>query len=176
MLAILSLIAVAGRIAGAQAPDWRVDAAAMLLPEAWDYNEARESLAGAGIGVDRRLGGPLAARIEALVLRVGQGGDDAWLRGVTLGTRARWSLLAMAPFFDVAVGVSTATTAVPMRGTTFNYLAVLGGGIEVPMRGLELAFGARWLHLSNNGRHGRHRNPDLQTLGAVVGVGWKNVF
>jgi hypothetical protein len=176
LLAILSLIAISGRIAVGQTSDWRVDAAVMALPEAWDYNEARESLMGAGIGIDRHVWGPLAARGEGVVLRVAQNGDDGWLRGVTLGMRARWSRARSSPFLDVAVGPSTATVAIPIRGTTFNYLAVVGAGIEFPLRGIQMAVSARWLHISNNGREGRHRNPDIQTLGAVVGVGWKNVF
>src|SRR5688572_30550087 len=124
----------------------------MTLPEAWDYNEARESLAGAGIGIDRRVWGPFAARVEGVLLRVAQDGGGAWLRGFTLGSRARWARARLSPFLDVAVGLSSATAAVPMRGTTFNYLALLGGGIEVPIRGIQLTAGARWLHVSNNGR------------------------
>jgi hypothetical protein len=176
LLAILSLIAISGRTAAAQTSEWRVDVSVMALPEAWDYNEARESLTGAAIGIDRHVWGPLAVRAEAVVLRVAQEGGDGWLRGVTLGMRARWSRARVAPFLDVAVGPSTATIAVPIRGTTFNYLAVVGGGIEFPVRGIQMGVSARWLHVSNNGREGRHRNPDIQTLGAVVGVGWKNVF
>ena len=186
MLAILSLLlggtglaaapeATADGNAAAVSP-WGIDLSGAVLIEAWDYNAARESLAGGFVGVDRHVWGPLAARGEGLWLRVAQQGEDAWLRGFTIGSRARWRHSSAVPFLDIGVGLSSATARVPIHGTTFNYLATLGGGVEIPVRGIELAVGARWLHVSNNGREGRARNPDIQSIGVLVGVGWKNVF
>ena len=54
-----------------------------------------------------------------------------------------------------------------------NSLLVLGGGIEVPYSTVHLIVGARWLHVSNNGREGNSRKPDIQSLGGFVGVGWR---
>lgn len=168
------LVCVTGQ--GQAQSRWSIQAAAVFLPEAWDFNESRETLMGGSVGIERRMWGPLAARAEGLLLHVSQDLDDAWLRGFTLGTRARLEMTRATPYIDVAVGLSNATTAVPARGTTFNYLAAVEAGIEVPFRGIEMSVGARWLHLSNNGRAGRHRNPDIQALGVVAGIGWKNVF
>jgi hypothetical protein len=150
-----------------------VDAGVAALREAWDWNESTESLAGIVIGADRRAWRGLSVRGELLVLRVLQQPDDAWLRGLTVGTRMRWGQAGVRPVADVAVGLSSATRPVPQRGTTFNYLAVIGAGAEMPLRSLILTVTGRWIHASNNGREGRHRNPDIQALGAVVGVGWE---
>jgi hypothetical protein len=152
---------------------WHVDVATTVFREAWDRNDSTEWLSGAILGVDRRIWRGLAVRTEALALRVFQHAEDAWLRGLTLGTRARWRRGSTSPVIDVAVGISDATQAVPPRGTSFNYLAAIGGGIEVPLRRMRLAVTGRWLHASNNGREGRHRNPDIQSLGLIVGVGWE---
>ena len=46
-------------------------------------------------------------------------------------------------------------------------------GVEMPVRLAIVTVTARWLHASNNGRESRQRNPDIQSLGAVVSVGWE---
>jgi len=157
------------------AGEWRVDVGAAVLREAWDFNQSTESLAGAVLGVDRRVWRGLAVRGELLALRVMQDDDDGWLRGVTVGTRLRWGQgsLRPKPVVDVAVGLSSATRPVPPGGTSFNYLAAIGAGVEMPLRPAVVTVTGRWLHASNNGREGRHRNPDLQSLGVVVSVGWE---
>jgi hypothetical protein len=76
-------------------------------------------------------------------------------------------------FLDTGVGLATAAQRVPPTGTRRNYLVVLGGGIEVPWSTLHFSAGARWLHVSNGGREGSSRNPDIQSLGGFVGVGWR---
>jgi hypothetical protein len=157
----------------AQAADWQIGGGAVVLAEAWNYNEAKESLAGVVVGVDRRLSRRMSARVEGLAVRVQQTGRDAWLRGFTLGTRARWTRPRWRPFVELAVGLSDSTAVVPVRGTAFNYLLVTGGGGAVSVGDLTLELGARWLHISNNGREGNDRNPDIQSLGLVVAVVWE---
>jgi hypothetical protein len=152
---------------------WQVDLAGTFLGEAWDLNGSTEWLGGFIAGLDRRVWRGVAIRGEALALRVWQRGDDAWLGGATIGTRMRWPRRVVSPVVDVAVGLSQANRPLPPRGTSFNYLAVIGGGIEVPVRPVFLTVTGRWLHASNNGRDGRDRNPDIQSLGLVFGVGWR---
>jgi hypothetical protein len=152
---------------------WRVDVGVTGLREAWDLNESTESLAGVVAGVDRRVWRGAAVRGELLALRVIQDPEGTWLRGFTVGTRMRWGQGSLRPLVDLAVGLSSATQPVPARGTTFNYLAAVGAGVELPLRRARLTVTARWLHASNNGREGRHRNPDIQSLGGVVSVGWE---
>lgn len=143
------------------------------MVEAWDLNGGRETLAGAAAAAERRMWRSLGLRGEALVLRVRQAGPDQWLHGVSIGGRARWGSGPITPFVDVAVGLAGATGPVPPHGTARNYLALAGAGARVPLSGrLGLDVGGRWLHVSNNGRDGRHRNPDIQSLGVTIAVGW----
>jgi hypothetical protein len=153
---------------------WRVDVGVALLREAWDFNESVETLASAALGADRRVWRGLAVRGELLGLRVWQDGHDAWAGGFTIGTRTRWGKREIRPVVDIAVGLSRAGTPVPPRGTRFNYLAVIGAGVERAAGSVVLAVTGRWLHASNNGREGRHLNPDIQALGVSLGVGWEH--
>lgn len=155
-------------------PAWHTDLSGTIAREAWDFNGNTEWLAGAVAGVDRRLWRAVSARGEALALRVAQQGPDAWLRGFTLGTRFRTGPSRARALVDVAVGLSNATVAAPPRGTRFNYLAVVGAGVELPCGGVRLTVTGRWLHASNNGREGRARNPDIQALAAAIGIGWEH--
>lgn len=171
MAILASLAALAG---DAHAQTWHSDLSTTILIEAWDRNEGREQLAGAAAGVDRRVWRSVAVRAEALALRVWQAGPDAWAGGVLVGPRLRWMAPSPRPYVDVAVGWASASVPVPPRGTRGNYLAAIGSGVELPAGSVRLNLGVRWLHLSNNGREGRHRNPDIQSLGVVFGVGWEN--
>jgi hypothetical protein len=170
--AIVALVVLGGTSGGAQAPLWHVDGGGTTLVEAWDRNESGEALAGAVVGVDRRVWKGLAIRSEGHLTHIEQTGRDAWLRGFTLGTRSRWSRTFGRPFVDLAFGWSHASHETPPRGTASNYLIVSGGGIEIPAGRLSLELGARWFHVSNNGRKGASRNPDIQALGCVIAVGW----
>jgi hypothetical protein len=145
----------------------------VLLREAWDSNRSTETLVGLIVGADRRIWRGVAIRGELLALRIVQEADDAWLGGFTAGTRMRW-LSRARPFIDIAVGVAQATTPVPPEGTRFNYLAVIGAGVERSIGPALVSVTGRWVHASNNGRDGRHLNPDIQSLGAVVSVGWEH--
>jgi hypothetical protein len=171
--AIVALLVLCPTWTTAQSPSWQVDVAGVALAEAWDFNEGAESLAGLALGAQRRVWKALTVRAEGVVLHVEQAGDDGWLRGFTIGTRTRWGASRIKPFVHLGVGLSDATTPVPARGTRINFLALVGGGVQIPIRAQFLVdFGARWFHVSNNGREGRNRNPDIQALGAVIAIGW----
>src|SRR5690349_13669603 len=169
--AIVALVVVSGTLGRAQQTPWHVDAGGMALAEAWDFNESDEALAGVVLGVDRRVWKGLAIRTEGNVTHIEQDGPDAWLRGVTLGTRGRWNRSFGRPFVDLAFGWSHASRETPPRGTASNYLIVSGGGIELPAGRISLELAARWFHVSNNGRRGRNHNPDIQSLGVVIAIG-----
>ena len=165
---------VAGILALLLSANTQVDVGTMFLREAWDFNGATETLAGMVVGADHRVWRGVAVRGELLALRVWQDDADAWLGGFTLGTRMRLRNYGTRPFVELAVGLSNATGPVPPAGTRFNYLAVIGIGVERPVGTARLAVTGRWVHASNNGRDGRHRNPDIQSLGAVLSVGWEH--
>jgi hypothetical protein len=157
----------------AQQPARRVDVALMTAAEAWDLNGSRQDLLALAGGWDVQVYRGLALRTEAIVSRVQQRWQPATLAGVTVGGRFRRTLRVGRPFVDVAVGLSHATAPVPADGTTFNYLALAGGGVEVAVTSrVSLDLGIRWFHVSNNGREGRRRNPDIQAIGPVVAIGW----
>ncbi len=158
--------------AAAQIPSWHVEAGAIAFVEVWDLNEAREELAGVALAVDRQVWKGLAVRAEGMILSVAQAGQDGVIGGLTIGTRVRWRRAIGRPFVELGAGLAQATTPVPARGTASNFLLVAGGGIEVPFGPVSLDLAMRWLHLSNNGRAGRHRNPDVQSLGPAIAIGW----
>jgi hypothetical protein len=152
----------------------QIDLGWALMAEAWDGNASHETLSGVVIAIDRPVWRGVAVRGEATVLRVWQQGDDAWLGGFTVGTRFRLHSGRTRPFIDVAVGLSQSSAPVPPAGTVFNYLAVIGAGVERRVGPAVVGVTGRWFHASNNGREGRHRNPDIQSLGAILSVGWEH--
>jgi hypothetical protein len=172
--AIVAFIVLSPSLASAQSDSWHIDVGGTALVEVWDLNAQREVLAGAIGGVERRVWQTLRLRVEGWLLRGFQEADDAWSAGFTIGPRWRWGAGAFRPFAELGVGLSQSTEPVPPGGTRFNYVAQTGGGIQVTFGDAQLDVGARWLHLSNNGREGRDRNPDIQSLGTVVAIGWSH--
>jgi hypothetical protein len=80
--------------------------------------------------------------------------------------RPRWSL-----YWEFQVGISESDTPVPPGGTRFNYLALGGIGAAWRLRpGVHALGGLRWVHVSNNSLAGRHRNPDIEAVGPMLGV------
>jgi hypothetical protein len=156
-------------------PAWHFDLAGAAFHEAWDFNGSTESLAGAFFGIDRRVWRRVALRVELPAVHIFQSGDDAWLGGVTVGTRFRWRPHTGASLFvEISVGASEATRPTPPGGTNFNYLALMGGGVEVPFRRVYVSVTGRWFHVSNASLEGSGRNPDIQSLGVLFGVGWRS--
>lgn len=154
---------------------WHVDFSGAALHEAWDFNGSTEKTAGVFFGIDRRVWRRMALRFELPALHISQDGDDAWLGGVTVGTRFRWRPGgSVSLFVEISVGVSNSTNPTPPRGTNFNYLALMGGGVEIPVRRVYLSLGGRWFHVSNASLIDAARNPDTQSLGVLFGIGWRS--
>lgn len=164
----------------AQAPRWTVDVTPASYVEAWELNESVEHLTGVQAGVDRRVWRAMAIRAEGMLLHVHQAGDDTWLHATSLGFRTRRPFdfaqggraRTAQLFLDVAGGWAGAGKRVPPTGTRYNYLALIGGGVEVPWSHVRVTLSARWLHLSNGGREGPRANPDIQSLGGFAGLGY----
>ena len=157
----------------AQSPEWTVDVTAASYVEAWDFNEHTEHLAGLHAGIDRPVWRQVAVRGELVLLRVFQEGDDTWVRGGALLMRVRRGLSHGQFVADIGAGLATGDVPVPPGGTKFNYVLLAGAGVEVPWSRLHVTAGARWLHLSNKGREGDSRNPDIQSVGGFAGIGWR---
>jgi hypothetical protein len=144
-----------------------------LLGEAWNVNRNRESLVDGDAAVWWCFADRAMLSVEFHAMRVFQHPERAaFVNGLT--PVLRWQLLdrpAWLLFLEGGPGISWSDTVVPPRGTRFNYLLVGGGGL---MRRLgpqvHALLGARLLHISNNGREGRDRNPDIEAIGGYAGI------
>jgi hypothetical protein len=97
---------------------------------------------------------------------------DAYLLGVNFGVRSRMVRRGrVSVFVEFQVGISEADTITPPRGTRFNYLALGGAGATLRVSpAVHLIGSIRWIHVSNGGRAGRSRNPDIEAVGPQLGL------
>ena len=182
LVAALALAAGAGA-AHAQAPGvgnedpfgrhaWNLELGGHVAIETWNYNGSHETMYGMWPGFSYGLRRGLTLKVSWPLYYVEQRGADAYLLGATIGVRGRVAGSARAAmFWEFDVGVSKAESHTPPRGTQFNYLALgaVGFSTRIAPRTHLLAT-LRWVHLSNNGLAGRHRNPDIEAVGPQVGV------
>lgn len=151
---------------------WTLELAAHGAIETWNYNISHEEMLSTYAGITYGVGRGVVLKLGTPVYRVWQRGTDAYLVGLTWGARgrvarkARWSA-----YWEFDVGISEADTYVPPGGTRFNYLALGGGGLTLRLRpGADAYAGLRWVHVSNSGIAGRHRNPDIEAVGPALGL------
>jgi hypothetical protein len=151
---------------------WHMELGVHGALEAWNYNISHEELAGFVSGITYGVRDGLVLTGSWPMYFVSQRGVDAYLVGATFGVRGRiYRRKRWAAFLEMKVGVSGADTYVPPRGTRFNYLALGGGGVTMHIRpGLHWIAGLEWIHVSNGGFAGRDRNPDIEAIGARLGV------
>jgi hypothetical protein len=151
---------------------WHLELGGHGAFETWNYNTSREELYGVRVGLTYGLGKGLTLVAGAPLYHVSQRGIDGYLLGATFGLRGRvYRRARLSVFWEFEVGISEADTAVPPRGTRFNYLAIGGAGTTVRLRpGVHLLTGVKWIHISNNGLAGRSRNPDIEAVGPHVAV------
>jgi hypothetical protein len=149
-----------------------LEVAATAQFEAWNYNLSREWLIGGAVTIGYFVVDGLSIDGEVSFLRVNQAAPDAAL--LTFSEVLRWYVRRrprLSPFVEAGAGLAWATTTVPPRGTEFNYVLLAGGGVVYRLSDRHHAVaGLRWFHLSNNGRAGRDRNPDIQSLGLQMGL------
>jgi hypothetical protein len=150
-----------------------VELTGALLVEAWNLNERREYLAGANVAIWWAFRERAALVVEMHATRVYQ---DRPRHGFVQGLAplVRWQVYradTWAFFAEAGPGISWSDTRVPPRGTRFNLLAIGSAGVTHRINThSEAIVGFRWLHLSNAGREGRARNPDIEALGPYAGV------
>jgi hypothetical protein len=143
-----------------------------LLSEAWNLNEDHEWLVDGTVAFSWAFATGRAVVLEFHNIRVFQATQAAFVQGFSpllrwrMHERGTWRLYA-----EVGPGVSWSDFEVPRRGTRFNYLFQGGFGVQRRL-GTNVHFltSFRFLHLSNNGREGVDRNPDIEALGAQTGV------
>jgi hypothetical protein len=151
---------------------WQLELSGLWAVEAWNYNISREVLYGGFVGVTYAVRDGIALTAGAPLTYVSQREVDSYVLGATFGVRGRvYRNGRTSIFLGVEVGVSEADTFVPPRGTRFNYLALGSAGAVVRIRsGIHVLGGVKWVHVSNSGLAGRHRNPDIEALGAQASV------
>jgi len=151
---------------------WNVELSSHIAFETWNYNTSREEMYGIGVGLTYGLGKGVVLTARAPLYYVSQRGIDGLLLGVTTGVRGRICRHKAASFFwEVDVGISEADTIVPPRGTRFNYLAMGNAGATIRVaRAVHVLASMRLTHISNAGRAGRSRNPDIEAVGPQFGV------
>ena len=150
-----------------------IEFAGGVFTEAWNLNDRKEWLADGTASVWWAFAQGWMLVTEFHATRVFQSPSRAaFVQGVT--PLVRWRVIepaAWSLFVDLGPGISWSDTAVPPRGTRFNYLLLAGAGLSRPLgRQSHAIVGFRWLHVSNNGREGRVRNPDIEAIGAYAGI------
>jgi hypothetical protein len=151
---------------------WHLELGGAGAIEAWNYNISHEDLIAFVPGLTYGLRDGLVFTASWPMYYVFQRGADSYMLAGTFGVRGRvyrrprWST-----YLELRVGVSQADTIVPPRGTRFNFLALGGGGITARLRnGVHGFAGVEWLHISNAGREGDDRNPDIEAIGPKLGL------
>ena len=149
-----------------------VEFGAGLLGEAWNLNADREWLLDISASAWWAFATGRGLVFEFHNARVFQTGPEAFVQGFS--PLVRWRMLERGNwrlYAEVGPGISWSDRITPPRGTKFNYLFQGGFGAQ---RGLgastHLLASLRFLHLSNNGREGRGRNPDIDSLGLQTGL------
>lgn len=146
---------------------WHLELGGHGALETWNYNISHEELYGIRAGLTYGLFDGVVLTAGWPLYYVAQRGVDGYLLGATAGLRGRihrWRKVSA--FLEFELGVSEADTAVPPRGTRFNYVVLGGAGATVRLRpAFHLLAGMKWIHVSNYGLAGRHRNPDIEAVG-----------
>jgi len=151
---------------------WHFEADASAAFELWNHNISHEDLFGLTQAVTYGVGEGFAVHGAQRFLYISQRGEDAVLLGLTGGVRRRIGHPGrVTGFLQGDLGISYTAIATPPRGTRFNYLAIGGGGVLVRMSPrIHFVTTALLTHISNAGLRGRGRNPDIEALGATLGL------
>jgi hypothetical protein len=144
-----------------------------LLVEAWNLNDRQEWLADGSAAVFWAFSRRATLLVEFHASRISQvSSRNAFLNGLVPLVRFRlFDIPGGTLYAEGGPGISWSDTVTPPRGTQFNYL--LQGTVGLARRlgsRSHLITGFRLLHVSNAGREGRARNPDIEALGAYAGL------
>ncbi|HJU44905.1 MAG TPA: acyloxyacyl hydrolase [Vicinamibacterales bacterium] len=148
-----------------------IEGAVAPLIETWNLNGHREPM----IEMNAAFWGAVSDRfnlgIEFRHAFVFQHTPGAFVQGISPLLRWRFADTTVWDWFvEAGPGVSWSDLDTPPRGTRFNYLFQSGvGAMRRLARSQQLVLAYRFLHLSNNHREGRERNPDLEMMGIYLG-------
>jgi hypothetical protein len=151
---------------------WRAEFLAVAALEAWNYNPSHEELYGLVQGITYGLRDGLVVMARQRLFYVSQRSNDSRVLGLTSGLRWRVYRRGRTSWFaQFDVGISDAAVALPPGGTRFNYLAIGGGGVLIPIsRRVQAIATLEVIHISNAGVAGDDRNPDIEAIGPSLGV------
>jgi hypothetical protein len=148
-----------------------IEVAAAPLVETWNLNGHREPALEGSVSFWGAVSSGVALGVEFHNMYVWQHPTNAFVQGISPLVRIRLNdNPAWDWYFEGGPGVSWSDVTAPPHGTKFNYLFQFGTGVlrrTGDNHHLVLAY--RFLHLSNNGREGKIRNPDFEMMGAYVG-------
>ena len=150
---------------------WHAEVAAQAAVEAWNYNASHEELYGLQEGLTFGLRDGLLLTMTQRMTYVSQRAQDAWVLGVTGGIRRRiYRHGRLSAFLGVEIGISDTALAAPPRGTRFNYLLIGNGGVLLRSAPRASRLVAAVDASSNASLKGPGRNPDIEAVGATVGL------
>ena len=151
---------------------WRAEFALQAALEAWNYNTSHEEVYGLVEGISYGLRTGLVLTVRQRLYYISQRRNDSRVLGLTAGLRGRALTRGRtSAFWQFDLGISDAAIAVPNRGTRFNYLALGGGGVSVQLnRRISMLATLEVVHVSNANLAGPDRNPDIEAIGASVGL------
>ena len=146
------------------------------MVEIWNLNGRRELLVDVTAAMWGAIGRGFCLGVEFSHLRIFQQTPGAFVQG--LSPLIRWRFADQPNwdwFIEAGPGASWSDLDTPPRGTRFNYLFQAGAGaMRQVAHNQHFVLAYRFLHLSNNHREGRERNPDLEMMG--VYAGWSFSF
>jgi hypothetical protein len=151
---------------------WHVEFVAQAALEAWNYNTSHEEIYGLVQGITYGLRDGLVLTARQRLYYLSQRLNDSRVLGLTTGLRIRvYRRERVSGFLQFDFGISDAAVAVPPRGTRFNYLALGGGGVLIPLNSrVHLIATLELMHISNAGLKGPDRNPDIEAIGPSLGL------
>src|SRR5688572_18708117 len=148
-----------------------IEAAVTPLVEIWNLNGHREPM----LEVSAAFWGAVSDRfmlgVEFQHGFVFQHTPGSFVQGIS--PLIRWRFADQPNwdwFIEAGPGASWSDLETPPRGTRFNYLFQAGvGAMRQVGRSQNFVLAYKFLHLSNNHREGRERNPDLEMMGLYAG-------
>jgi len=178
---LLALLAADAHAQGqSQTPDadpfaggrWHVEFGLQAALEAWNYNPSHEELYCLVQGVTYGIRDGLVFVTRQRLFYVSQRANDSRVLALLAGLRGRvYHRGRASAFLGFDFGISDAAVASPPGGTRFNYLAIGGGGMTWRInRRFDAIASLDVLHMSNAGLAGPDRNPDIEAIGASLGL------
>ena len=148
-----------------------IEVAVAPLVEIWNLNGHREPMLAVSASFRGAVSDRFMLGVEFQHGFVFQHTPGAFVQGIS--PLIRWRFADQPNwdwFIESGPGASWSDLDTPPQGTRFNYLfQASAGGMRQLGNNQNLVLAYRFLHLSNNHREGRNRNPDFEMMGLYAG-------